>query len=170
MAGAMWRERRRAWFLRALLGCYDLIADVHSGERYASLEEWRAATGLDEREFAALYAEAWDDNLIAKHGHQGRRSYATGEIVREGYSLTADGGAFLGFLETEEAEGRYRKQPIPSDLRWAVWERDDFTCRECGTRRDLSVDHIVPESKGGAMTPENLQTLCRPCNSRKGAR
>jgi 5-methylcytosine-specific restriction endonuclease McrA len=62
------------------------------------------------------------------------------------------------------------KQPIPSDLRWRVWERDNFTCLHCGSRRDLTADHFVPESRGGLMTFENLQTLCRTCNCRKGAR
>jgi 5-methylcytosine-specific restriction endonuclease McrA len=51
-----------------------------------------------------------------------------------------------------------------------VWERDDFTCRHCGSRKHLTVDHIHPESKGGKMTMDNAQTLCRSCNSRKGAR
>lgn len=61
------------------------------------------------------------------------------------------------------------KVVIPDDLRWKVWERDDFTCRHCGSRRFLSVDHIHPESKGGTLALDNLQTLCRSCNSRKGA-
>lgn len=62
-----------------------------------------------------------------------------------------------------------RKAHIPSDLRWEVWERDDFTCQHCGSRRHLSIDHIVPESKGGATTRANLQTLCMPCNRKKAA-
>lgn len=63
-----------------------------------------------------------------------------------------------------------KKQPIPAELRWAVWERDDFTCQDCGTRRRLSIDHVHPESLGGTLDPDNLQTLCVPCNSRKGTR
>lgn len=66
--------------------------------------------------------------------------------------------------------GRSKKEPIPPDIRWAVWERDNFTCKHCGSRKNLTVDHIVPESKGGKMTMENAQTLCKSCNSRKGAR
>ena len=62
------------------------------------------------------------------------------------------------------------KATIPASIRWAVWERDDFTCQHCGSRKHLTVDHIHPESKGGLMTMDNAQTLCRSCNSRKGAR
>jgi hypothetical protein len=64
----------------------------------------------------------------------------------------------------------YEKEPIPSDIRWAVWERDNFTCKHCGVRSHLAIDHIYPQSKGGEMSLSNLQTLCCSCNSRKGAR
>ena len=63
-----------------------------------------------------------------------------------------------------------QKLPIPESIRWAVWERDNFTCQHCGSRKKLTVDHIYPESKGGEMTMDNAQTLCKSCNSRKGAR
>jgi len=64
----------------------------------------------------------------------------------------------------------YKKAPIPAEIRWAVWERDNFTCRHCGSRKNLTVDHIYAESKGGELTMDNTQTLCKSCNSRKGAR
>lgn len=83
-------------------------------------------------------------------------------------------------LETEQFDGkiyipgvhhfRPRKATIPADLRWEVWERDNFTCQICGVRRHLAIDHVVPESKGGLMVVSNLQTLCRSCNSKKGNR
>lgn len=62
------------------------------------------------------------------------------------------------------------KEKIPAPLRWEIWERDNFTCKHCGTHRDLTIDHIIPESRGGTLHPDNLQTLCRKCNSRKGTR
>lgn len=45
-----------------------------------------------------------------------------------------------------------------------------WRCEQCGAREDLTVDHIVPISKGGKSTYANTRLLCRPCNSRKGAR
>lgn len=64
----------------------------------------------------------------------------------------------------------YQKQPIPRALAKEVFERDAYRCVRCGSWHDLSVDHIHPESKGGTLAPDNLQTLCRSCNSSKGAR
>lgn len=43
-------------------------------------------------------------------------------------------------------------------------------CAGCGATSDLTVDHVVPIARGGTPTPENLQVLCRSCNSAKGAR
>lgn len=57
---------------------------------------------------------------------------------------------------------------ISQELRTGVYERDDYACRHCGVRRDLTLDHIRPLYFGGVTAMENLQTLCRPCNSRKG--
>lgn len=63
-----------------------------------------------------------------------------------------------------------KKARIGDDLRWDVWERDDFTCQHCGRRRHLTIDHVIPESAGGATEFANLQTLCKSCNSKKGTR
>lgn len=62
------------------------------------------------------------------------------------------------------------RKKIPDALRLKVYERDGYACLHCGTTERLSLDHIHPFSLGGPDTFENLQTLCRPCNSRKGAR
>lgn len=64
----------------------------------------------------------------------------------------------------------YFKKPIPAKLRWAVFRRDGYRCVLCGCDEDLTADHIHPEVKGGKATIGNLRTLCRPCNSSKGAR
>lgn len=63
-----------------------------------------------------------------------------------------------------------KKKVIKQGLRTQVLERDAYRCVFCGSHKDLCVDHIKPESKGGALHPDNLQTLCRSCNSIKGAK
>jgi 5-methylcytosine-specific restriction endonuclease McrA len=51
--------------------------------------------------------------------------------------------------------------------------RDGHQCQYCAKRpplRDLNIDHILPRSRGGMDTWENLVTACRVCNLRKGWR
>ena len=52
--------------------------------------------------------------------------------------------------------------------RRAVFARDDWTCQYCGARSNLTVDHVVPRSKGGASSWDNIVASCAPCNRRKG--
>ena len=52
--------------------------------------------------------------------------------------------------------------------RRAVFARDDWTCQYCGSRSNLTVDHVVPRSKGGPSSWENIVASCAPCNRRKG--
>lgn len=69
-------------------------------------------------------------------------------------------------MRAEEA-GRPARMPIPTELRRAVYERDGGRCVECSSGFDLQYDHILPVSRGGATTLENLQLLCAECNRRK---
>ncbi len=49
--------------------------------------------------------------------------------------------------------------------------RDDETCQYCGKHaRDLTLDHVIPRSRGGQSTWENLVACCKQCNGRKGNR
>ena len=66
---------------------------------------------------------------------------------------------------------RFGARPAISDkVRTLVYARDQGRCCHCGSAEALSVDHIVPWSKGGSHDESNFQTLCRRCNSKKGAR
>lgn len=51
-----------------------------------------------------------------------------------------------------------------------VMARDGYRCLCCGSKKRLSKDHIQPIASGGSNDISNLQTLCIPCNSRKGNR
>lgn len=81
----------------------------------------------------------------------------------------AHSGAYLTWPNHPRAQV-YRKADISANLKALVWARDGCACLKCGARTDLSADHIVPESLGGQTVLENLQTICRSCNSRKGRR
>src|SRR5207302_5003876 len=52
--------------------------------------------------------------------------------------------------------------------RRAVFARDSWTCQYCGSRSNLTVDHVVPRSKGGTSSWDNIVASCAPCNRRKG--
>ncbi|MBO4667476.1 MAG: HNH endonuclease [Bacilli bacterium] len=55
-------------------------------------------------------------------------------------------------------------------MRFSIYARDGNRCRKCGRRTgDLEIDHIIPIAKGGKSTYENLQTLCKSCNKKKGS-
>ncbi|MBS5849843.1 MAG: HNH endonuclease [Clostridium sp.] len=62
---------------------------------------------------------------------------------------------------------------MTNKLREHIKERDHFTCCSCGNsiyaepNLLLEIDHIIPVSKGGHTTEENLQTLCWKCNRAK---
>ena len=51
-----------------------------------------------------------------------------------------------------------------------VFLRDRFCCQYCGSRDDLTFDHVIPRSKGGRTTWENVVAACAPCNLRKANR
>ena len=72
--------------------------------------------------------------------------------------------------DNDAAPKAYKKASIGRGLARSVMERDEYRCVSCGTHIDLCCDHIIPESKGGPTVLENLQTMCRPCNSRKGVK
>jgi HNH endonuclease len=60
---------------------------------------------------------------------------------------------------------------IPEHVKAVVFQRDKGTCRQCGyTGEYIEYDHIIPRSKGGQNTVENIQLLCRKCNLRKSDR
>lgn len=69
-----------------------------------------------------------------------------------------------------ERKNQKPKARIDGLTRIAVMERDKYRCVSCATHLDLCLDHKIPESKGGKASVDNLQTLCRSCNSAKGVK
>ena len=83
-----------------------------------------------------------------------------------GYMLTVIQEVFC--LVSEPQNQPRKKKVISQALRTKVFERDRYRCKHCYTHLDLCVDHIIAEAIGGPTNLDNLQTLCRSCNSKKG--
>ena len=49
-----------------------------------------------------------------------------------------------------------------------IFKRDGNKCQYCGKSSDLTLDHVIPRSKGGKSSWTNLVTACRKCNAKKG--
>jgi 5-methylcytosine-specific restriction endonuclease McrA len=100
---------------------------------------------------------------------------ATCLILAEKADLVEDEGAVI------RSESRALPSPSVIRLRYmvkvpyvrrsalsrrAVFARDDYRCQYCGSRAD-SIDHVLPRSRGGPHTWENVAAACRPCNLNK---
>ena len=48
-----------------------------------------------------------------------------------------------------------------------IFKRDGYECGYCGSKRNLTIDHIIPRSKGGTNTWKNMVTCCNRCNNEK---
>jgi len=49
-----------------------------------------------------------------------------------------------------------------------IFKRDGHVCQYCNAKGELTLDHVMPRSRGGQSTWENLTTACKSCNSKKG--
>ena len=77
--------------------------------------------------------------------------------------------------ETNEWDREIQGKGIASGSSWdrirkSVLARDNYTCRSCRRKDNLTVDHIVQLSQGGTNSMENMQTLCRYCHEKKDNR
>jgi len=127
-------------------------------------------------------------NLWEHLGRQPRRADLTNEMSkysqspynRRFSSWTNALQNFVVWANGEELTTPEAREPIQAQrktgrdpslrLRFKVMQRDNFTCKQCGASPakdqsvELHLDHIIPWSKGGDTTFENLQTLCLRCN------
>ena len=68
---------------------------------------------------------------------------------------------------------RFKRSRGARFSRHNVFVRDEFKCQYCGkgcTSKNLTIDHVHPQCKGGPSTWENVALACLPCNQRKGDR
>ena len=63
----------------------------------------------------------------------------------------------------------FRKIMSQKPTRSMIYERDEHTCQYCGSKKHLSIDHVIPRCRGGEDTWENLVVACSSCNVKKGS-
>jgi 5-methylcytosine-specific restriction endonuclease McrA len=59
----------------------------------------------------------------------------------------------------------YKKRLTPTRNR--IYKRDNHQCVYCGSKKQLTIDHVIPKSRGGNNEWENLVTSCFKCNAKK---
>ena len=180
-----------------LAGYEDIVwcSSTKFGSGVAKAIVWRIAT-----DGATLHANLDYAALADEHEFsEGEIQNAVGHLVTRGFARIVDffppahGPALLlltpGRQADEAAEadlqrakaarraekialrgGQEYRAAISPEIRDHVFHRDGHACRACGTTEDLTLDHVHPWSVGGPDTADNLQVLCRPCNSSKGDR
>ena len=103
---------------------------------------------------------------------------AVDDVLAEFFQLVD--GAWMNKRADEEIAKHHKKLAALKDLRERdeyrkfrdlVLNRDGHSCVYCGAKNvPLQLDHVTPRSRGGADTPENLVSCCKPCNTSKGAK
>lgn len=93
--------------------------------------------------------------------------FSADDILFLNKRLNDKNGYFYNDREIWDALCRVERGKVSNKMRFSVYQRDGYRCRKCGISSryaQLEVDHIVPISKGGKSTYDNLQTLCHKCN------
>lgn len=156
---------------------------------------WYLATGNEFVARLTLWGAAWhqvpaaslpsDPTILALLSGAGRRWKSISGAALAGFIQCSDGRLYHPDL-AERARAAWasrvallgrvnrRLQMISGEwaaIRSAIFARDDYTCRYCGERGGrLECDHVIPVSRGGDSTPDNLATACFGCNRSKGAK
>lgn len=75
------------------------------------------------------------------------------------------------FADEQHVKREKAKARLAKKSRWWQQKRNQGICHYCGEKflpKELTMDHIVPMSRGGTTTPGNVVAACLPCNQKKG--
>lgn len=138
------------------------------------IDRWEQGTGESDEEYESrLYGGVTSAALQLLCASKALR-WGSGEPVPDAQAhleaMAQRHAEFFRYQPPAPPRARDPRKPLGPGVTRAVWDRDGWECQECGSHCDLTVDHITPVVLGGSDDMANLQTLCRSCNSRKGAR
>jgi len=101
----------------------------------------------------SVYVEEWDGDRVLHSAHD---VFPVPSVIRR--------RIYINVRRRREAAGMKRLR---------IYMRDKFRCQYCGDKKgvtELTLDHILPRSRGGDNSPVNVVTACIACNNRKGSR
>lgn len=141
---------------------------------HSEIERWRQRSDESDEDYESrLYAGATSAALQLLYTSK-TLGWGSGEPFPDAqYHLEEMAQRHAEFFRYERPvpqRARIPRKALGAGVTRAVWDRDGWECRECSSHCDLTVDHIMPVVRGGTDEMDNLQTLCKSCNSRKGAR
>lgn len=139
--------------------------------RTFSMKKFMHNLGFQAIDFSTFYFPVYSFRYISPGGNKSTSCDIRLDIKNLNHFVE-----YLSELVTFKKSSAGQRALMTSKLREAIKHRDNYTCQACGlSTRDeanllLEIDHIIPISKGGMSTEENLQTLCWKCNRTKGAK
>lgn len=147
--------------------------ELHTNEKFASIS--LAATGLWTLCLSWTCHQLKDGFVPAGivRRFAGGDCTAVTELVEAGLWEEVPGGyQFHDYKQHVISRDYYRSgwDSLRAELTPLVFARDEHCCVYCGATEDLTVDHVLPLSRGGTNDLGNLVTACRPCNSSKNAK
>jgi DNA repair exonuclease SbcCD ATPase subunit len=108
------------------------------------------------------------DDLISRRADIDSRAADMTSRLQQAHARSDDMSSRLQRTSEQGSPSRGRgREPVPVEVRRAVYERDGGRCVQCGSGFDLQYDHILPVKLGGATTLDNVQILCADCNREK---
>lgn len=135
--------------------------DITSLEKYLAAGDYHEATlpAEEQERRRILFQQEQEEREKAEIAARIKEKYRIRQLEKIVRQELIDSGELFG--------DEPKRPPIPREIVDAVYKRDGGRCVYCGSTQNLQLDHIIPFSKGGATTLENMQLLCQKCNVEK---
>lgn len=154
-----------------VLGRYDVEPQLKDRELLAEMEEKAVHDSFPSPTIKfSIYVKLTLTKINGVRRASKDMMFNEGEIRSILADISKRKGHFYTDPDTYKAITRVERGKVSNKMRFAVYKRDGYRCRKCGSKKNLEVDHIIPIAKGGKTTMDNLQTLCHRCNQAKGSK
>lgn len=154
-----------------VFGKYDLEAVLSNRKKLMRFEKKIFADNIKKPKIEfSIYVNLRLTNINGTFKSSKANTFYPGDIKGIIAKLNQKNGTFFLNNEIWASLCRVERGKVTNKVRFSIYKRDHYRCKKCGIKiNDLEIDHIIPIAKGGKSTYDNLQTLCRNCNYKKGS-